>query len=106
MQNICDGGDIKHSSDFSYVCDAGNTVQFNELFVMRQNSRNGQLDEGVCNIRHTVHSDKLFVMRRNIVGGTLDGDLSRIGGGIPKNKRKPREKTRATLKKKPKSHMH
>ena len=65
MQNVCNGGDIKHGSDFSYVCDAGHTVQFNELFVMRQNNRNGQPDEGVCDIRHIVHSNKLFVMRWN-----------------------------------------
>ena len=30
------------------VCDAGHTVQFNELFAMRRNKRNGQPDEGVC----------------------------------------------------------
>ena len=24
--NVCDGGCIKHGSDFSYVCDAGHTV--------------------------------------------------------------------------------
>ena len=29
VQNICDGGCIKHGSDFSCVCDAGHTVQFN-----------------------------------------------------------------------------
>ena len=60
MQNICDGGYNKHGSDFSCVCDAGHTVQFNELFVMRQNNRNGQPDEGVCDIRHTVRSNELF----------------------------------------------
>ena len=57
MQNICDGGAIKHGSDFSCVCDAGHTVQFNELFAMRKKNRNGQPDEGRCDIRHTVHSD-------------------------------------------------
>ena len=35
MQNVCDGGDIKHGSYFSYVCDAGNTVDPAELFAMR-----------------------------------------------------------------------
>ena len=29
VQNVCDGGCIKHGSDFSYVCDAGHTVQLN-----------------------------------------------------------------------------
>ena len=48
MQNICDGGDIKHSSDFSYVCDAGHTVDPTELFAMRQNNRNGQPYQCVC----------------------------------------------------------
>ena len=57
MQNICDGGVIKHGSDFSCVCDAGHTIQFIELFAMRQDNRNGQPNEGVCDIRHTVHSN-------------------------------------------------
>ena len=29
VQNVCDGGCIKHGSDFSCVCDSGHTVQFN-----------------------------------------------------------------------------
>ena len=29
MQNVCDGGAIKHGFDFSCVSDAGHTVQFN-----------------------------------------------------------------------------
>ena len=29
VQNVCDDGCIKHGSDFSCVCDAGHTVQFN-----------------------------------------------------------------------------
>ena len=29
VQNVCDGGCIKHGSDFSCVCDEGHTVQFN-----------------------------------------------------------------------------
>ena len=41
MQNNCDGGDIKHGSDFSCVCDAGHMVDPSEMFVMRQNNRNG-----------------------------------------------------------------
>ena len=72
MQNICDGGDIKHGSGFSCVCNEGHTVQFNELFAMRRNKRNGQPDEGVCDIQHTIHSDELFVMRRNNRNGKLD----------------------------------
>ena len=63
MQNVCDGGDIKHSSDFSYVCDAGYTVDPYELFAMRQNNRNRQPYQGVCDIRHTVHSYELFAIR-------------------------------------------
>ena len=55
MQNICDEGYIKYGSNFSCVCDEGHTVQFNELFAMRQNKRNGQPDESVCNIRHTTY---------------------------------------------------
>ena len=57
MQNVCDGGAIKHGSDFSCVCDAGHTVQFNDMFAMWQKNRNGQPDAGVCDIRHTVQSD-------------------------------------------------
>ena len=57
MQNVCNGGYIKHGSDFSCVCDAGHTVQFNELFAMRQKNRNGQPNEGVCDIRQTVQSN-------------------------------------------------
>ena len=41
VQTICDGGPIKQGSDFSFECDAGHTVQFNELFAMRRNKRNG-----------------------------------------------------------------
>ena len=55
MQNVCDGGDIKHGSYWSCMCHAWQTVNPEELFVMRQNNRNGQPDEGVCDIRHTVH---------------------------------------------------
>ena len=29
VQNVCDGGAIKHDSDFSCVCDAGHMVQLN-----------------------------------------------------------------------------
>ena len=72
VQNVCGGGAIKHGSYFSFVCDAGNTVQFNELFAMRRNKRNGQPDEGVCDIQHTVHSDEPFVMSRNNRNGQLD----------------------------------
>ena len=41
MQNVCDDGCIKHGSKFSCVCDEGHTVQFNELFAMRQKNING-----------------------------------------------------------------
>ena len=48
VQNVCDGGAIKHGSDFSYVCDAGHTVNPFKLFAMRQNNRNGQPYQCVC----------------------------------------------------------
>ena len=57
VQNVYDGGCIKHSSDFSCVCDAGHMVQFNELFAMRKKNGIGQPDEGMCDIRHIVQSD-------------------------------------------------
>ena len=72
VQNICVAGAIKHSSDFSCVCDAGHTVQLNELFAMRWNKRNGQPDEGVCDIEHRVHSDELFVIRKHKRNGQPD----------------------------------
>ena len=72
VQNVCDGGAIKHGSDFSCVCDAGHTVQSNELFAMRRNKRNGQPKEGVCNIQHAVHSDELFVIRQHKRNGQPD----------------------------------
>ena len=50
VQNVCDDKCIKHGLEFSCVCDAGHTVQLNELFVMRRHKRNGQPDEGVCDI--------------------------------------------------------
>ena len=56
---ICDGGYIKHGSDFSCLCDAGHIVQSNELFVMRQKNRNRKPDEGVCDIRRIVHQKQL-----------------------------------------------
>jgi len=65
VENICDGGCIKHGSDFSCVCDEGHTMQFNELFAIRRNKRNMQPDEGVCDIQHMVHSDELFVIRQH-----------------------------------------
>ena len=57
MQNVCYGGYIENGSKFSCVCDAGHTVQFNELFAMRKKNGNGQPDEGMCDIRHIVYSD-------------------------------------------------
>ena len=72
VQKVCNGGAIKHGSDFSCMCDAGHTVQFNELFVMMRNKRNGQPDEGVCDIQHMVHSDELFVIRQHKRNGQPD----------------------------------
>ena len=63
VQNVCHDRCIKHGSEFSCVCDAGHTVQLNELFVMRRHKRNGQPDEGVCDIQHMVHWDELCVIR-------------------------------------------
>ena len=40
VQNVCDGGHIKHGSDFSCVCDAGHTVDPYKLSAIRQNNRN------------------------------------------------------------------
>ena len=56
VQNVCDDRCIKHGSDFTCLCDAGHTVQFNELFVMRPNKINGQQDADMCDIRHRVQS--------------------------------------------------
>ena len=72
VQNICDGGAIKHGSDFSCMCDLGHTVQSNDLFAMRRNKRNGQPDKGVCDIEHMVHSDELFVIRQHKRNGQPD----------------------------------
>ena len=63
MQNICDGRDIKQGLDFSYMCNAGHTVDPAELFAMRKNNRNGQPYQCVCDIRHTVPSDELCAIR-------------------------------------------
>ena len=57
VQNICDAKVIKHGSDSSCVCDAGHTVQFNELFAMRKKNRNGQPNEGMCDIWHIAQSN-------------------------------------------------
>ena len=72
VQNVCNGGCIKHGSDFSCVCNPGRTVQSNEPFAMRRNKRNGQPDEGMCDRRHTVHSDELFVIRQHQRNGKPD----------------------------------
>ena len=48
MQNVWDSGGIKHGSDFSYVCNAGHTVDPEELFAMSQNNRNGKPYQCVC----------------------------------------------------------
>ena len=63
VQNICDGEAIKHGSNFSWVCDAGHTVNPFQLFAMRQNSRNGQPYQCVCDAGHTVNPFELFAMR-------------------------------------------
>ena len=70
VQNICDGGRIKHGSDFSCVCDVGHTVNPFELFAMRKNNINGQPYQCVCNIRHTVNSDELFSVREHNRNGS------------------------------------
>ena len=72
VQNVCDGRCIKHGSDFSCMCDAGHTIQFNKLFAMRRNKRNGQPDEGVCDTQHMVHSYELFVIRQHKRNGQPD----------------------------------
>ena len=69
VQNICDGGAIKHGSDFSCVCDVGYTVQSNELFAMRRNNTNGQPYQCVCDIHHTVRSDEPFDIRECNING-------------------------------------
>ena len=70
VQNICDGGCIKHGFDFSCVCDAGHMVNPFELFAMRQNNRNGQPYQCVCDIRHTVNSDELFSIKEHNRNGS------------------------------------
>ena len=75
MQNVCDDGCIKHGSEFGCVCDAGYTVQLNELFVMRRYKINGQLDEGMCVIHHTVHWDELCVIRQHNGNGSTEQDV-------------------------------
>ena len=55
---------MEHDSGFICMCDEGHMVQFNELFAMRRNKRNGQPNEGVCDTQHMVHSDELFVIRQ------------------------------------------
>ena len=62
VQNVCDHGCIKHGSDFSCVCEAGHTVDPDELFAIRQNNKNEQQYKCVCDIRLTIRSDELFAM--------------------------------------------
>ena len=62
MQNVCDGGRIKHGSDFSYVCNVRHTVNPFEQFGMRQNNINGN-HNNVCDAGRTVNPFKLFAMR-------------------------------------------
>ena len=62
----------KKRADSEGVCDVQHTVHSDELFVIRQHKRNGQLDEGVCDIQHTVHSDELFVIRQHKRNGQPD----------------------------------
>ena len=69
VQNVCDGGCIKHSPYFSCVCDAGHTVNPFELFVMRRNNRNGQSYLCLCDIRHIVRSDEPFAIRECNING-------------------------------------
>ena len=70
MQNICDGGYIKHGSYFTCVCDAQHTVDPDELFAIRQNNRNGQPYQCVCDIRHMANSDELFSIREHNRNGS------------------------------------
>ena len=72
VQNVCDDRCIKHSSDFSCVCDAGHTVQSNEPVCDEAEQKNGQPDEGVCDIQHIVYSDELFVIRQHKRNGQPD----------------------------------
>ena len=72
VQNLCDDGCIKHGSNFSCVCDAGHTVDLDELFAIRRNNRNGQPYQCVCNIQHTVCSDELFAIRESNRNGQSD----------------------------------
>ena len=69
VQNVCDGGAIKHGSDFSCVCNSGHTVNPFEMFAMRQNNINGQPYQCVCDIQHTVHSDEPFAIRECSING-------------------------------------
>ena len=39
VQNICDGGAIKHGSDFSCVCDAGHLVNPFELVAIGRTTK-------------------------------------------------------------------
>ena len=75
VQNICDDRCIKPGSEFSCVCDAGHTVQLNELFVIRRHKRNGQPDEGVCDIQHMVHWDELCLIRQHNGNGSTEQDV-------------------------------
>ena len=54
------------------VFDVQHTVHSDELFVIRQHKRNGQLDQGVWDVQHTVHSDELFVIRQHKRNGQPD----------------------------------
>jgi len=52
--------------------DEWKTVNQEELFVMMQNNRNGQPDEGVCDIWHTVHYNELCVIRQHNGNGSTE----------------------------------
>ena len=54
------------------MCDIQHTVHLDELFVIRQHNRNGQLDQGACDIWRTIHSDELFSIRQHNRNGQLD----------------------------------
>ena len=69
VQNVCDGGAIKHNTDSSCVCDSGHTVNPFKQFGMRHNNRNGQPYQCVCDIRHTVCSDEPFAVRECNING-------------------------------------
>ena len=52
VQNVCDGGAIKHGSDFSCVCDAGHLVNPFELFAIGRTTKMAAIS--MC-VRYTAY---------------------------------------------------